>query len=92
MHELINILTAAAIFLFIVSAIPQIYKLQKTRSARGLSPLMSMLIALGNLLMLARSISIRDWYFSANYAFQLMLWTVILVLIFRYRNMPNGKA
>jgi uncharacterized protein with PQ loop repeat len=85
MQGFINVLTALAIFLFIISAIPQIYKLQKTRNANGLSLWMSMLIALGNLLMLARSIRIRDWYFSANYAFQLMLWTVILVLILRYQ-------
>lgn len=86
--ELINILSSVAIVIFIVSAFPQIWKLIKNKTARDISLWMSLLIALGNLLGLVRAIAISDVFFLINYAFQLALWLIIVLLILRYRK--NG--
>ncbi len=85
---LINALSAVAIVIFIVSALPQIVKLAKRKTANDISAWMSALIAMGNFLGLVRAVWIHDLYFSVNYAFQLALWLIILTLIFRYRG--NG--
>ena len=86
MDTYINILSSVAIFIFIVSALPQIGKLIKNKAARDISLWMSVLISTGNFLMLIRAISIRDYFFLVNYAFQFALWFTIIILIFRYRN------
>lgn len=46
---------------------------------------MSFLIAMGNLLMLLRAISIDDSFFAVNYVLQSSLWMTIVILIFVYR-------
>lgn len=81
----INILSTAAIVIFIVSALPQVWKLFRHKTAKDISAWMSVLIAVGNLLGLVRAVWIHDLYFSINYAFQLALWLIILGLIVRYR-------
>lgn len=82
----LNILSSAAILIFIISALPQILKLIKNKTARDISLLMSILIALGDILMLIRAIEINDLFFVVNYVVQLTLWLVIIILILRYRN------
>jgi uncharacterized protein with PQ loop repeat len=80
----VNILSAIAIFIFIVSALPQIRRLLVRKTAKDVSLWMSILIAAGNSLMLARAVIIHDLFFSANYACQLTLWLTIVVLTVRY--------
>ena len=86
MYNYINILSSIAIFIFIVSALPQIWKLFKNKTARDISLSMAFLIATGNFLMLIRAISVGDTFFLVNYLFQLVLWLTIILLIFKYRN------
>jgi uncharacterized protein with PQ loop repeat len=85
MPRYLDLLSSIAIGIFILSTIPQIWKLYRNKSARDVSLWMSILIAAGNFLMLVRSISIRDAFFLLNYAFQLGLWLVIVILIVRFR-------
>jgi len=85
MNNFIDILSSVAIFVFIISALPQIWKLFRNKTARDISLWMSILIATGNLLMLIRAISVRDFFFLVNYAFQFALWAVIIILILKYR-------
>ena len=82
----LNIFSSVAIFIFIISALPQIWKLFKNKTARDISLWMSVLITSGNFLMLVRAISISDFFFLINYAFQLTLWLTIIILILRYRD------
>ena len=86
MPAYVDLLSTIAIVIFIVSTIPQIWKLSRNKTARDVSLWMSLLIAVGNLLMLVRSISIHDTFFQLNYAFQLALWLVIVILILKFRN------
>jgi uncharacterized protein with PQ loop repeat len=85
MDTFINLLSGVAIIIFIISALPQIWTLVKHKSAKDISLSMSCLIATGNFLGLVRSIAIHDIFFLINYAFQLMLWLAIIVLVFLYR-------
>jgi hypothetical protein len=85
MCDYIDFLSTAAIFVFIVSALPHIKRLYATKSAKDINFPMAFLIAGGNALMFAGALSIRDLYFSANYACQLALWRIIVFLIFKYR-------
>lgn len=85
MSAFVDILSSIAVVVFIVSAIPQIWKLSKNKTARDVSLWMPILIVVGNLLMLIRSISIHDAFFQLNYAFQLALWLVIVFLVLRFR-------
>jgi len=84
--DIINALSSVAIVIFIISALPQIVKLLKHKTARDISLSMSALIALGNLLGLIRAIAINDTFFLVNYAFQFALWLIIVVLILKYKN------
>ena len=86
MNDYVSFLSWIAIFIFIISAFPQIGKLLKNKTAKDISLWMSLLIATGNFLMLIRAVSISDFFFLINYAFQTALWLTIIVLIFRYRN------
>jgi len=81
----VNIISAIAIFIFIVSALPQIRRLLVYKTARDISLWMSILIAAGNFLMLARAVMIHDLFFTANYVCQLTLWLAIAVLTVRYQ-------
>ena len=86
MINFVNILSSVAIFIFIISALPQIWKLLKNKTARDISLWMSLLIATGNFLMLVRAASVGDLFFLVNYIFQLALWLTIIILILRYQN------
>ncbi len=48
MNDYINIISSVAISLFIISALPQIWKLLENKTARDISLWMSFLIATGN--------------------------------------------
>ncbi|HVB33633.1 MAG TPA: PQ-loop repeat-containing protein [Patescibacteria group bacterium] len=82
----VDLLSTIAIVLFVISTIPQIWKLSKNKTARDVSLWMSVLIAAGNGLMLVRAIGIHDRFFQLNYAFQLVLWLVIVVLVLKFRS------
>lgn len=86
MASFVDILSSIAIVIFVVSALPQIWKLARSRTARDISLWMSVLIAVGDLLMLIRSVRINDGFFIWNYVIQSALWVVIIVLILKYRN------
>ncbi len=86
----LDILSSVAIVIFIISALPQIIKLLKNKTARDISLWMSLLIAAGNLLMLIRAIVINDVFFTVNYALQLSLWLTIIVLILKYQDRNKG--
>lgn len=79
-----KIVSSVAIVIFIISAIPQIRKLFKNKTAKDVSLVMSLLITIGNLLMLARAVWIRDFFFSVNYAIQFILWLTIVILVIKY--------
>lgn len=81
----LNIISSVAITIFILSALPQIWKLLKNKSAKDISLWMSLLIGVGNLLMLVRAARIRDFFFLTNYLIQFVLWLVIIILILKYR-------
>lgn len=81
----VDLLSSIAIVIFIISTIPQIWKIFKNKAARDVSLSMALLIGIGNLLMLVRSIGIHDTFFQLNYAFQLILWLVIVILILKFR-------
>jgi uncharacterized protein with PQ loop repeat len=85
MRHHLDILSTIAICVFILSTLPQIRKLLMHRTAKDISGWMALLVTVGNFLMLVRAISIRDFFFSLNYAFQLALWLAIIVLICVYR-------
>ncbi|HVN26332.1 MAG TPA: PQ-loop domain-containing transporter [Candidatus Paceibacterota bacterium] len=85
MITFIDFLSSAAIVIFIVSALPQVVKLVRQKTARDISLGMSVLIAVGNSLGLARAIAIGDTFFTVNYSFQLALWLVIVALIVKYK-------
>lgn len=85
MYNLINILSLTAIFAFIVSSLPQVWKLLKNKTARDISFLMALLITVGDILMLIRSVSIGDIFFTVNYSIQSGFWIVIVILILKYR-------
>jgi uncharacterized protein with PQ loop repeat len=82
----LNVLSASAIFVFVISAIPQIRKIRIRKSSGDVSLSMALLIAGGNLMMLVRALGICDVWFSVNYAFQLALWLTVVLLICRYRS------
>lgn len=86
MQACVDLLSSTAVVIFIISAIPQIWKISRNKTARDVSLWMSLLIVVGNLLMLIRSVSIHDVFFQLNYAFQLALWLIIVFLILRFRN------
>lgn len=84
--DYINILSSMAIAIFIISALPQVWKLLKNKTARDISLWMSILITIGDFLMLVRAIKVGDLFFSINYVFQTILWLIIVILILKYRN------
>jgi uncharacterized protein with PQ loop repeat len=85
MYDCLDVLSSIAICIFALSALPQIRKILRYGMARDISLGMSQMIAAGNLLMLIRAIAIKDFFFLLNYAFQLALWTTIIILILIYR-------
>ena len=84
MTNYLSVLSSVAIGIFIISALPQIWKLWRTKSSRDISIGMAFLIASGNTLMLIRSIGIHDTFFVVNYIFQLTLWVLIIILALKY--------
>jgi uncharacterized protein with PQ loop repeat len=83
--DFLSFLSALAIGIFLVSALPQIGKLVRHKTARDISLWMSVLIALGNILMVVRSISVNDPFFLLNYTVQALLWILIVFLVIHYR-------
>jgi hypothetical protein len=65
----LNVLSASAICVFVISAIPQIRKIRIRKSSGDVGLSMALLIAGGNLMMLVRALGICDVWFSVNYAF-----------------------
>ncbi|OGN23520.1 MAG: hypothetical protein A2918_00500 [Candidatus Yanofskybacteria bacterium RIFCSPLOWO2_01_FULL_42_49] len=86
MYNFIDVLSLVAIFVFIVSSVPQIGKLLKNKTAKDISFLMVFLVFMGDLLMLVRSINIGDILFIINYSTQSALWLFLVILILKYRS------